>query len=425
MLKSNNPLLEENIKIIEAVKDNLIQIKACASISCNHEFSFLDKYLKGKEIVGLGEATHGTKEFQDMRTIIISYMVENLGFRTIILEESYSYCLKINAYILNGEGTAEEAVNEGLCFPWVFKTEETVALIKWMREYNCKADENNKVRFYGMDVQGAEKAIELIDSYIRKVDFESYSMIMEYLECLINKDKNTDAEVLKAMILEIEKFFVSNKNSFIKNSTVREYDEIYHCIEVYKQYLEYDKQRSFNDRDRCMYENVKWIIENEKKYGEGKTIIIGHNDHISKAVSPNMGEDRQLGYWLNKQYKEKYYNIGFEFSKGLFYSWDISSFELKIFEVDKCVKKDLAVRIFEETGVPTFYLDLQTSSQKNLSLKKFIEELNRYYSIGAVYDDKTEDWGIDEIILKDMYNAIFYIKDSNNTTLLNKNLEVK
>lgn len=423
MVKSNDPLSEENIKIIEAIKDNLIQIKANRSTSCKQEFSFLDKYLEGKEIVGLGEATHGTKQFQDMRTIIISYLVESSGFRTIVLEESYCHSLKINSYILNGTGTAEEAVNEGLCFPWVFKTEETLALVKWLREYNIKADENNKVRFYGMDMQGAEKAIELIDSYIRKVDSGKLSTIMEYLECLGKKDKKTDAEALKAMIIEIEKFFVSNKNHFIKNSTAREYDEICHCIEVYKQHLEYDKQKSFNDRDRYMYENVKWIIENQKKYGERKAIIIGHNDHISKAVSPSMGEDRQLGYWLNKQYKEKYYNIGFEFSRGLFYSWDIRSFELKIFKVDKCVKKDLAVRIFEETGVPMFYLDLDTSSHENLNLKKFVEELNRYYSIGAVYDDKTEDWGVDEIILKDMYNAILYIKDSNNTTLLNKNTD--
>jgi erythromycin esterase-like protein len=39
---------------------------------------------------------------------IISHLVETLGFRTTVLEESYGYCLRVNSYILNGEGTAEK-----------------------------------------------------------------------------------------------------------------------------------------------------------------------------------------------------------------------------------------------------------------------------------------------------------------------------
>ena len=168
-----------------------------------------------------------------------------------------------------------------------------------------------------------------------------------------------------------------------------------------------------------MYENTKWIIENEKKYNQGKVIAIGHNDHISKSSSPNMGEDRQLGYWLDNQYKDRYYSIGFEFSRGTFYSWSIDNYELKVFEIDNSIKKDLAARVFEETAVPVFYLNLNTLSWENPSLLNFISTVNRYNSLGAVYDDKAEGWGVDEIILKDMYDAIIYIKDSNNSTVLN------
>jgi len=416
MNRDNNPILKENIDIITAIRDNLIEIKASASTEDNIDFKFLNQYIKDKEIIGLGEATHGTKEFQDMRTIIISHLVENLGFRTIILEESYCHSLRMNSYILNGEGTAEEAVNEGLSFAWVFKTEETLALVKWMREYNLRTDENNKVRFYGMDVQGAEKALEIIACYIRKVDLKNCCMVKEYLELFNEKNNKTDLVALKEKLLNIEEFFINNKVHYIKNSSKREFNDVYHCIEVYKQFLEYSNERTFNARDRYMYENTKWIIENEKTYNEGKVIVIGHNDHISKSISPNMGEDRQLGYWLKKQYKEKYYNMGFEFSRGLFHSWDISTRELKIFKVDNSIKKDLAARIFEETGVPTFYIDLNSSCRRSLSLNNFISTLNRYYSIGALYDDKAEGWGVDELILGDMYDSIVYIKDSTNTT---------
>lgn len=337
-----------------------------------------------------------------------------------MLEESYGYCLRINSYILNGEGTAEEAVTEGLCFPWVFKTQETVDLVKWMRKYNIKADENNKVRFYGMDTQGAEKNIEIIDFYIRKVDFENYNMIKVDLEFCNEKANKSNFNSLKEKISKMKEFFINNKNYYINNSTEREYSEVYHCIEVYQQWIEYAREKTFNIRDRYMYENTKWIIENEKKCNEGKVIVIGHNDHISKGISPSMGADRQLGYWLQNEYKEKYYNIGFEFSRGRFYSKDINSCELKVFEVDKSIKKDLAARLFEETDISMFYLDLNTSSSESLTLRKFITKINRYNSIGAVYDHKADEWGVDEIILEEMYDAILYMRDSNNTSLLNK-----
>lgn len=99
---NNNPKLKENIEIMQALRANLIEIKTSTMSQDNLDLNLLNKYIKDKELVGLGEATHGTKEFQNMRTRIISYLVENLGFRTIVLEESYSHCLRINSYILNG-----------------------------------------------------------------------------------------------------------------------------------------------------------------------------------------------------------------------------------------------------------------------------------------------------------------------------------
>lgn len=289
-----------------------------------------------------------------------------------------------------------------------------------MREYNIKADENIKVRFYGMDKQGGEKAIEVIALYTRKVDFENYNMIKVDLEFRNEKANKTNFKSLKEKISIIEEFFIKNKEYYINNSTEREYNEVYHCIDVYKQWIEYSGEKTFNKRDRYMYENTKWIIENEKRYNEGKIIVIGYNDHISKGISPNMGEGRQLGNWLHNEYKEKYYSMGFEFSRGTFYSKDINSYELKVFDVDKSIKKDLAARLFEETGISMFYLDLNTSSSESLSLRNFITKINKYNSIGAIYDDKAEDWGIDEMILEEMYDAIYYMRDSNNTTLLNK-----
>jgi len=405
----NNPSLKENIEIIKVIKDNLIEIKTnmYARDNTDIDLELLYKYIKDKEIIGLGEATHGTKEFQNMRTRIISYLIKKLGFRIIVLEESYIHCLRINAYILNGEGTAEEAVREGLCFPWVFKTKETVLLVKMLREYNTGADEDNKVRFYGMDIAGAKNVLEPVEGYLKKVDLDLFN------------DK-TRSNVLEKDPYFVEELFIKNKIQYIERSTEKEYYQVYRCFEVYNQWLEYRKDMTFNVRDKFMFENAKWIIENTKEYITEKVIIIGHNDHIQKGKNINPIEDKQLGYWLKDKYKDKYYNIGFEFSRGTFNSMDINTRELKVYQVDKSISHDLAVRLFEQTTIPMFYLDLAFASRESFNFKRFVSTINRYYAIGAIYDDKIDDFGIDQMIIEDMYNGIIYIKDSSSTTICEK-----
>lgn len=418
---NNDPDIKENKEIIKIMRESLIKLKASNIIVDNNDVESLGKYIKSKEIIGLGEATHGTKEFQNMRTRILAYLISNLGFRNIILEESYCHCLKINSYILNGEGTAEDAVKEGLYFPWVFKTKETVALVKWLREYNILADENNKVRFYGMDFQGAQKAIEVIAFYIKKVDNENYNKIKIHVDIHLDRRDTVDFRSIEDSISIIDKIFVDNRTKYIKATCEREYAETYRCIDIYKQWTNSNKNgNTFNIRDRYMFENTKWIIENSKKYGNGRIVIIAHNDHIQKGIAINAAECRQLGFWLNEEYKQKYYNIGFEFSRGLFYSFDMNDdYKLKVFEVDKSTKHDLAARLFEAVNIPAFFLDLISTAEGNMDFLNFISSINRYNSIGAVYDNTKDDFGIDSLALKDMYNAILYIKDSNNTTPLN------
>lgn len=421
MKKTNDPVLKENLEIIKELKENLVEIKTSIGTDNNLDLRFLDEYIKDKYIIGLGEATHGTKEFQDVRTRIISYLVENLGFRAIVLEESFGYCLRLNSYILNGGGTVEEAVNEGLCFPWVFKTEETLELVKWLREYNIKANERDKVRFYGMDVQGPEKVLEAIDLYVKKVDFKNYDRIKAYLNLCEIKVNNDNSEILKRNVNEIRTLFIENKISYIEKSIEREFSEIYQCIEVYDQWIEYGEEKPFNIRDKAMYENTKWVIENEGKYNEGKVIVIAHNDHIAKDIFLNSQDEVQMGYLLEKEYKDKYYTICTEFSRGLFYSWNIETRELKVYEVNNSVEQDLAARIFEATDVPMFYLDFKNSSSKSLNLEKFLSNVNIYRTLGAVYDEKDNDWGLTEMILGHAHDAILYIRDTKNTTVFNKN----
>ena len=85
-------------------------------------------------IVALGEATHGTREFFQLKHRMFEFLVEEMGFRIFAIEANWTEALRVNDYLLRGEGDPSQTL-AGLYF-WVWNTKEVLALIEWMRSYN-------------------------------------------------------------------------------------------------------------------------------------------------------------------------------------------------------------------------------------------------------------------------------------------------
>lgn len=63
------------------------------------------------KIVGVGEATHGSVEFQKLKLEMFKMLVEKKGFTALCLEADFGDCIEANNYIQGGDGTAREIVN--------------------------------------------------------------------------------------------------------------------------------------------------------------------------------------------------------------------------------------------------------------------------------------------------------------------------
>jgi len=105
-------------------------------------------------IIALGEATHGNREFQQLKLDVFQIMVEQYGVRAFALEGDYGGCEAVNRYIHGGDGTAKEAA-AAIGFA-IYRTDEMEDLISWMRSYNETAAEGDDIRFYGFDMQQTE-----------------------------------------------------------------------------------------------------------------------------------------------------------------------------------------------------------------------------------------------------------------------------
>ena len=82
-------------------------------------------------IVAMGEETHGTREFFQLKHRMLEFLVEKKGFTVFGMEANWPESLAINDYVLNGTGDAEEAL-DSFHF-WTWNTEEVLNMIRWMR----------------------------------------------------------------------------------------------------------------------------------------------------------------------------------------------------------------------------------------------------------------------------------------------------
>ena len=277
------------------------------------------------QIIALGEATHGNKEFQQLRLDVFQVLVEKYGVRAFALEGDFGGCEAINRYIHGADGTAAEVLSAtGFA---IYRTEEMESLIAWMRNYNASAAEGEDIRFYGFDMEQRDCSYRYLLEALQKADIDT----VDY-EKMWNNEANT----------YVEGYTAEQRTEII--TTVKEQlpaddEPAMHCADVLLQNIELGQYRDdpgeLNaQRDRMMAENTLWILRQEQARGNSRILISGHNNHIMRCQ--NAGTP-VLGSWLAENLGDGYFAIGTDFYKSVcnlpkpytgkrithtFYSWD-------------------------------------------------------------------------------------------------------
>src|SRR5260221_12593368 len=169
------------------------------TVEPGHGFRDLEP-LKGligdARIVALGESTHGTREFFQLKHRVFEFLVREMGFTVLGMETTMPEAFDLNQYVLTGNGDPVKALSN--THYWVYDTEEVLDLIQWMRDYNADRAHPRKVRFYGFDMQFAARAAKVTLSYLRKVDPQEASAVERTLNLFSNPLAREDYALSKA-----------------------------------------------------------------------------------------------------------------------------------------------------------------------------------------------------------------------------------
>ena len=126
----------------------------------------LKKIIGNARIVSLGEATHGTREFFQLKHRMLEFLASEMGFTIFSIEANMPEAYRLNDYVLNGTGDPAKLL-KGMYF-WTWDTQEVLEMIKWMREFNKSG--KGRVQFTGFDMQTPDVAIGIVRDFVARHD---------------------------------------------------------------------------------------------------------------------------------------------------------------------------------------------------------------------------------------------------------------
>jgi erythromycin esterase-like protein len=392
---------------------NSLDISSADITSNDIDFSSIDRSIGNATIVGLGEATHGTAEFWGIRQKLTKHLIEKKDFKAVLLEAPYPNMLYVDNYVVNHEGTIEEAhtkIN-------VWKYKEMRDMIEMIYNHNSLYPEN-KVHFLGYDCAFAKwgRASEIVLAYLDKTDPAGSSVLRSSFN-IMNME---NAE----FILD---FITLKRKSYIAVSGINEYLRIWLVANnlqasVIHMNLLNSGANAIGYRDEFNINNVQFI--QDSLLNGGKIIIWAHNAHIGKGMFPcseDVPSGPLLGYRLNQKYGNYYYNICTELFRGRFWSWDECDgheYSFQLFDVTAPTSK-YYVHYFNKSGKQNLFMDFNSVDIMD-PRAEWLRNENKIHVYGGTFCPAldTGNYYAATISLVEYFNGIFFFRDTNPTTYL-------
>ncbi|WNG41712.1 erythromycin esterase [Archangium violaceum] len=303
------------------VKQNALKLQ---SVEAGHGFEDLtplEPVLRDVRVVALGEATHGTREFFQLKHRLFEFLVTRMGFTVMAFESNFAEMLALDEYVLTGRGDPAQLLKGE-----TWDTQEVLELVQWMRRYNADPSHTKKLRLQGVDMQYSPAAVARVVAYLSKVDPSQVAQVQASLVPLTERNAGSFLRLPKERHQEIRQLldtlserFEREREPYTRQSSPEEWSLARQNLRVLRQYLGHLLREENGMRDRSMAENLLWLLEWN---GPGtKAVVWAHNGHVKRG--PSEWLDMPMGRHLAKALGPELYVFGFAFRQGSFQAFNM------------------------------------------------------------------------------------------------------
>lgn len=380
-------------------------------VGAHSDFEPILNKAKGKRLVLLGEASHGTHEFYSARAEITRRLIVEQGFQGVALEADWPDAWRIGQFVkgANSDATASDALTGFKRFPqWMWRNSDMLDFVGWLRSHNDSClDESAKAGIYGLDLYSLNDSMKEVLDYLDKVDPAAAHHFKKRYACFehfggdsqryglftgTGISKSCEEEAVSALAelrrsrggylgldgrTAEEAFFSAEQNAAV----------VANAENYYRTMMRGDVA-SWNLRDRHMMDSLVSIMNHlDRIKSPSKLVVWAHNSHIGHAGATQMGRrgEFNIGQLVREKFGTEALLVGFTTHAGTVTAasdWDAPAER-------KNIKPSLAhsyERLFHETGLPEFWLDFAETP----SLSENLSEPLLERAIGVIYRPESE-----------------------------------
>ncbi len=371
----------------------------------------LKKILQDVQVIGMGEATHGTREFFQFKARLVEFLVSEMGFTALALESTFSNCEPVNDYILSGNGDLYSALTQQGYSVW--DTEEFADLLMWLREYNRKVSDERKVHFYGIDfiafpIVGADKTIAYFKSFAPAQAYTADSI----LHMLANKKGDSSTIISLNRLI---KYFLMNKDKLVLASSLDQWEQTSKYLEVIEQRnsIFYGVPASLQvprqSRDEYMTNLFFYVIQKERP--NVKIMFWAHNGHVGIDTLDDYPGGKTIGYNLRQTFGKKYYAIGLQCNEGTYLArlqGDEGVYKAFTTDTILAIQNSFAWYL-NKTEKGNSFIDFRLAPT-NFLIDQWLDKEMMF--VDATWHHMSSKENYDTIRLKGKYDGIMYLEHS-------------
>lgn len=403
---------------LDLLKDEITPISNTPLSLTDAELRVLDR-LGSKKMVGLGEATHGTREFFQMKHRIFQYLVENHGFKAFLFEMDLAETLIFDKWI-QGDSDADltELMQNKMIF-WTWRTAEVEDLFRWMRSYNENKPAEDKIHLYGVDTQFTQYDLDALVARLEALDptladsVRIFNPLIKRISDLYPQKDQTDADDIERGILQTKALLEREKARLISVSSEEEFmwlERLTRHMEQVATYLyEFHFEDNFRLRDQYMAENSIWF--SDLLGAESKVVLWAHNGHMGK--NQFYGNAPSQGGHLQNALRSDYQVVGFGFTRGSFTAYGSGNLGIKRSEEDPL--RNSYNFLFSRTETPAFIIDM--TQIQSPDLRMWFLESKRFLSFGSTFQGSASRY-YNVTPLTEHYDVLVYFDETLHSVLL-------
>ena len=355
-------------------------------------------------VVLLGEATHGTSEFYQMRARVTRELIVHRGFRAVAVEADWPDAARIDRYVrhLAPTGTTQEPAFSR--FPtWMWRNQEVHEFVEWLRYHNAEAaDPARRVSFHGLDLYSLYASAAAVVGYLERVDPAAASLARKRYGCLTPWERDP-ATYGRAALTGQYRTCEGDVVAALRDLLTRRLDysqrdgelfldaaqnaRLVANAEQYYRTLYYGSTASWNLRDQHMFETLDSLLAFHGP--EARIVVWEHNSHIGDSAATEMAArgEHNVGRLCRAAYRENTYLVGFGTDHGTVAAasdWDAP---VEIMDV-RPAHRESYERLCHDAAVPAFLLPLRDPIREAVREELRAPRLER--AIGVIYRPESE-----------------------------------